>query len=267
MSKSKQPRNLARSEHSLSGEHIAWLNEQSPGLGNLLHQVLTDHGQSLSAQAGYKGTVGIALPKAKDSKGELEDSMNLSGGRIGGAADATRDDQYVPLRQVRRLIPGIEEGNLDTPFGASDVCKPVSLSNQLKAITGCTAVYAVEIQNEFIYVAGEDAGAPLFEVYRLNHSSNSMTLVGSLTHTEIFTRMSFQGHFIYGTGAASSNLTIIDVQKPNAPIETVGSPFAIGATTHGNHAQGRYLFVACDGAVLVIDVSLPGAPDVLTGAI
>jgi hypothetical protein len=67
-------------------------------------------------------------------------------------------------------------------------------------------------------------------------------------------------HFILGSRAGGNNLTIIDVKKPNAPVELASSPFNVGGATRGLYAQGRMVFVGTDAGVKIIDFSVPGAP-------
>lgn len=105
-----------------------------------------------------------------------------------------------------------------------------------------------------------------FEVYRVksdaNHA-NEMTLVGSLVTTEILRKVFLQAHYIFGVadGNSSRNLTIIDVKKPNAPVEVV--VFDVGSVTRGVHAQGRLVYVACADGVKIVDISAPSFPVVL----
>lgn len=103
-----------------------------------------------------------------------------------------------------------------------------------------------------------------FQVYRLG-VRNVMELVSTLETTEFLTHMVLQGHYVYAISAGETqNLTIIDIKKPDDPEEVV--VFDVGATTRGIHAQGRYITVACDGGVKIVDVTVPSAPVVTATA-
>lgn len=260
------PQNLRRTEDSLSGEEIAALNGIQSGLGNKLHRLFSSLGQAVSAQAGHKGTVGIKKQEARDVKGVTAPALLLDEDRVGGVADPVNDLDAVNLRTLRRYIeqiPDVGEGALTPAQVDKQVCRPTALSNMKTAITGMTTIYATEAQREFVYVAGEDNGTPVFQVYRIlidaNHT-NEMRLIASINQSEAFQRMILQGHFIFGcrTNGGSQDLTVIDVKKPHAPVEV--ALFNVGATCKGLHAQGRFVYVACVGVVKIIDASLPDAP-------
>lgn len=254
----KKPSNLKRTDETLSGTEIAALNNLEPGLGLKLHRLFSSLGSSVAAQAGHKGPVAIQPMTEKDSTGQVIPAMNLLGGRVGNADDAINDDEYVTLRQARRLlqVPDAETPSAD--FTRQQVCQEVSLVNQLKSISGLTAIYTVAALNEFIYVAGANA-SPAFQVFRHDFDQNTMTLVGSLTQSEAFQRMDVQGRFIFGgaTSSASHRLTVIDCVKPDAPYEL--TVLDVGKRIWDVKARGRFIYCACTDSVRIVDASVIGA--------
>lgn len=152
----KKPKTAPHISASLDPQHIAALNAMSPGAGNQLLQVLASIQNTVNKQSGHSGTIILAEQKGADAKGKPDLTLDLKGGRAGDAADAIDDGDYVPLRQVRRLLPGAEDSpDLETAIKNADPCRPISLTNMKTRITGMNQIHAVEAQREFIYVAGE----------------------------------------------------------------------------------------------------------------
>lgn len=220
--------------------------------------------------AGLRGPVGIAKQTKKDNRGVVEAGLQLEGNRAANAADPIDDQDLVTLGYLKRQLAcsnlsriletcAEEEDLLDDD--ELSACEPLEFSGSKATDTGLTNIHATQALNEFIYVMGDDTTDGKFQVYR--RGDNDPVLVGELTTTEIFTRMIIQSRFIYGCNP-SGNLTVIDVTKPDAPDEV--AVFAIGINAVGIHAQGRFVFVAGDSAIKIIDVSLPGAPVVVGSA-
>lgn len=263
---SKKPQNLKTIEQDLSG-HIEALNGVSPGLGHLLQSLFTQHGNLQAAQAGHKGPVAIAKQTGKDARKIADPGLVLSMDRIAGVDFAKDNNDAVPLAQVRALIKdatdGINERGASPP--QKPFCQSPILGHPITQITGCTAIYATRTLLEFTYVAGEDSGTPLFEVY-VEKLGNVMERVGVLNQSEIFTVMVNVGHYLIGgvTAGGSSNLTIIDATRPNAPVELplfgVGSPIR---DIDGDEGLA-WIALACDAGAKLVDCSLPSAPVVLS---
>lgn len=107
----------------------------------------------------------------------------------------------------------------------------------------------------------------VFQVYRVRSDelhSNEMVLVGEVATTDALQRIFLQGHFVFGINRSTSNLTIIDVKRPDAPAEV--AVFNVGAVCKGLYAQGRFVFVAAVGGVKIVDISVPSAPVVVGSA-
>lgn len=107
----------------------------------------------------------------------------------------------------------------------------------------------------------------IFQVYRVRSDelhSNEMELVGEVATTDALQRIFLQGHYVFGINRGTSNLTIIDVKRPDAPVEV--AVFNVGATCKGLHAQGRFVFVATAGSVKIVDISSPSSPVVVGSA-
>lgn len=155
--------NLTRVEESLSGKEIEALNGLEPGLGAKVHRLLTTLGNVQGAQAGHQGTVVIAEQKPTDATGTQPDSMQLQGGKIGDASPAERDDQYVTLGQMRSyltcenlagILADCIEDEIDLTGQGKPACSPTGLGHPKSIDTGLTTHFAVEVQNEFVYVLG-----------------------------------------------------------------------------------------------------------------
>jgi hypothetical protein len=254
--------NLKRLEESLQGDEIARLNELSPGLGNKLHRMFSGLGSLISAQAGHKGTVAIKKQSSKNSQGIVDAALTMQEDRIAGVDDPIDDLDAVNLRTLRRSLPVIEQV-LPTPDKAlKQVSRPIGMTNMKTVATDMTATYASDVLNEHLYVVGEVTGTPRLEIYRI-FGANEMELLSTFEPSEAFQRMVLHGQYIFGcrTNAASANLTVINISKPDNPEETALFNTTIAA--RGIHAQEGYIYVAGVGGIKIIDVSTPEAPRIV----
>lgn len=97
-------KNLARGVVKLPPAGIAYLNAQVEGFGDALSQALGHLNNRADAQAGHGGSVAIAKQIAQDTTGRSVDALKLHGDTIGGVDWANRNDQVVPLEQMRAFF-------------------------------------------------------------------------------------------------------------------------------------------------------------------
>jgi hypothetical protein len=253
------------------------------------------------ANAGAMGPVEIAPQTGKDPSGNPDAALQLvSGGRASGGA-AIHDNEFVTLGQLRAATtcqnlvnilnncsgyltaddlpggggtqpPGATGGNNTTKSGGgkdgkdgSGACSqtqgtftaPINLN-----ATPFTAIYAVQVGEEYTYAAGVSAGpVPLFAVYRYGLEAE-FDLLGSCNQTDPLTQMVLQGHYCWGVAVGgTANLTCINVRQPANPTQVVVLPLA--AVCNGLHVQGKYAYVATAAGIVVVDISVPPSPQVV----
>ncbi len=279
----KNPPNLTRIEESLSGEEIAALNEVKPGLGSKLHRLLSAHGQSLSAQAGHKGPIGV-VKQTKIDGGNVAPGIILDGNRISGGAPAVEDNDFVTLKQVRAMLEcdslartlegcagDAELGtlDLDPDAGGGSGCQEMAIGHSKSFDTGMTACHTVVALNEHVYVTGLLAGNPTLEIFRWTTSGEvPFYLVGSLALTAnggiVASHSVLQGHYLYLSGvlftddgpdvAGDATAWIIDVNYPDFPIFMVRL-FTEGTSGSSIDVQGRLVFQVVDESIRIYDTS------------
>ncbi|MGA9769183.1 MAG: hypothetical protein WBV94_09090 [Blastocatellia bacterium] len=218
--------------------------------------------------AGLRGPVGIAKQAGKDLRGVDMPGLTLEGNRAANAADPIDEQDLVTLgylkrlltcKNITRILEGCDdEGIFDDELESESACSPIGISNKKATNTGLTNIHAVQVLNEFIYVLGDDLSDGRLQVYR--RGELDPVLIADLTLTEISQRMALQGRYLYvcRNNSASENLTLIDVGRPDAPVEV--SITDMGAATRHVSVEGRYAFVACDSVIKIVDVSVPAVP-------
>lgn len=104
----KRPQNLKRGITLIGGNIVNELNELKPGLGNKLvgeiNQKLQIISNRLEANAGHRGTVGIAKQTSKDSDGKLQPGIRLQGDRVTGVADPVDGTDAITLDYFRSRL-------------------------------------------------------------------------------------------------------------------------------------------------------------------
>lgn len=253
------------------------------------------------ANAGAMGPVEIAPQTGKDPSGNSDAALQLvNGGRASGGP-AIHDNEFVTLAQLKAATtcqnlvnilancagyltaddlpggggttpPGATGGNNTTKKGGGGDGKDTSgaCSQTTGTLTApinlnaapFTAIYAVQVGEEYTYAAGVSAGpVPLFAVYRYGLEAE-FDLLGSCVPTDPLTQMVLQGHYCWGVAVGgTANLTCINVRQPANPTQVVVLPLA--AVCNGLHVQGKYAYVATVAGIVVVDISVPPSPQVV----
>lgn len=163
MADKDEAQNLRHAESLLTGDDIATLNNLAEGLGQRLQSTLSFLTKKGDAQAGHAGPVALAKQKRKDATGRILPGMVAQDQRITQVAPAEDDDDVVTLRQLRAALTCVNLSNIlndcidDMPAVGNQkpACRPISFSTPREISTGLSVQYAVEAQQEFVYVLGE----------------------------------------------------------------------------------------------------------------